>query len=228
LQGKWRDVLKNSEARAYLLIIIASGLIAGVSLITRLDALNPSAVERSFRYAFFHTASVLTTTGFSITDPAGFPPLAQTVIFCLMFIGGCSGSTAGGFKVIRHVILWKQTKNEMKKLLYPRGVFSIRIDQKVGRKDLVYNVAGFAFLYFALALGGTLMAAGGGMDVFDALNASLACLGNIGLGLDKLSSGAIIYESPAYVKWGLSFLMIAGRLELWTIFVLCMPDYWKR
>ncbi len=227
LRGKGREIIRNSEAKGYFFIVLVSGCVIAFSTLSSLDAISLAAVEKSFRYGFFHTVSVITTTGFSVMDQNLFPPLAQAVIFCLMLIGGCSGSTAGGFKVIRHVILWKQTKNEMKKLLYPRGVFSIQLDQKVGRKDLVYNVAGFVFLYFALTLCGALIAAGGGMELFNAVNVSVAAIGNIGLGLGDLTSGAVIFESPAYVKHALSFLMIAGRLELWTVFVLFMRDYWE-
>jgi trk system potassium uptake protein TrkH len=228
LQGKPKDVFKNSEAKAYLLIILVSALGIGLSLLLKSPSMDFQSVEKSFRYGFFHTASIITTSGFVIADQNLWPPFAQTILFLLMFIGGSSGSTAGGVKVIRYVILWKQAKNEMKKLLHPKGVFSIQLDRKVGRKDLVYGVSGFIFLYFALVFAGTLLASSAGIDPFNALNASLLCVGNIGLGLGKLTTGTIIYESPAYVKLGLSFIMIAGRLELWTVFVLFMLGYWKK
>jgi trk system potassium uptake protein TrkH len=145
-----------------------------------------------------------------------------------MFVGGCSGSTAGGIKVVRWVVLFKQAKNEARRLLYPQGVFNIRLNRKVGRKDVVYGVAGFVFIYFVMLAAAFLLTASAGLGPWDSFNAALVCLGNIGLGLGKLSGGAVIAGSPDYLKWGLSLFMIAGRLELWTIFVLLTPEYWRR
>jgi trk system potassium uptake protein TrkH len=144
-----------------------------------------------------------------------------------MLIGGCSGSTAGGVKVVRLVVLLKQTRNEIKRLIYPRGVFNIRLNGKVGRKDVVYGVAGFVFLYFALILAAFFLLAGAGIPPFASLNLALLSLGNIGMGLGVVD-GSLAAGCPGYVKWGLCFVMIAGRLELWTAFVIFTPEYWRR
>jgi trk system potassium uptake protein TrkH len=228
LQKKFREVYYNSEIRGYFFIIFAATVIIAFSLIS-----NSRAGEEEFsagtgiRRAFFYTASILTTTGFSAAAHNLWPPLAQGVLVILMFIGGCSGSTAGGVKVIRYVVLFKQSKNELRKIIYPRGVFSVRLNNKVGRKDVVYGVAGFIFLYFIMIALGSLVAAGAGLDFFSALNLSLLSIGNIGLGLGNLESPAVFLALPGYVKWFFSFLMIAGRLELWAAFVFLSTDYWR-
>jgi trk system potassium uptake protein TrkH len=223
LQGRFKEVIHNSEAKAYGLIILVSVFAVSCSLLPEVRSFGTS-----LRYAFFHCTSILTSTGFAIGNHNGWPPLAQIIIFALMFIGGCSGSTAGGVKVIRHVVLFKQVKNELKKILYPFGVFSIHLDNKPGQKNVVYNVAGFVYLYLLMLLAGFLLVCSSGVDLHNSLNTSLIMLGNIGLGLGRLGSGAIFYESPEYVKWGLSLLMIIGRLELYTVFLFFAPEFWRR
>jgi trk system potassium uptake protein TrkH len=223
LRGKVRDVFRNSEGRAYVSIMGIAALITALSL-------HSSGMDSAtaLRQAFFHCSSIVSSCGLFAADHNLWPPLAQGILLLLMFVGGCSGSTAGGIKVVRWVVLFKQAQNEAQRLLYPRGVFNIRLNRKVGRKDVVYGVAGFVFLYFATLAAAFLLTAGGGLEPWDAFNAALTCLGNIGLGLGKLNSGAVIAAAPGYVKWGLSFFMIAGRLELWAIFVMLMPEYWRR
>jgi trk system potassium uptake protein TrkH len=225
LQGKFREIIKNSEAKTYGLIILVSVLVVAFSLNS--DTSLGYSLGKSIRNAFFHVSSILTTTGFMTADHNLWPPLARTVLFFLLFIGGCSGSTAGGIKIIRHLILFKQAKNEMKKLLYPKGVFSIQLDKKTGKKDIVYGVSGFISLYFVLIFAGALLVGFAGSGIFDSLNASLIIMGNIGLGLGKSIAGQIFYDLPAYAKYGLSFLMIAGRLELLTAFVFFVPEFWR-
>jgi trk system potassium uptake protein TrkH len=226
LQGKYRDILNNSEAKAYAFITLCSTALIAFSLFTGAET-EKRAPEPVLRQAFFHSASILSSTGFSIADHRFWPPLAQAALFLLMFIGGCSGSTAGGVKVIRHVVLWKQAGNEMKRLIYPKGVFNIRLNNRIGRKDVVYGVAGFVALYMLLVLAAALLVSSAGTDLFSSLNAGLLTLGNIGSGLGKFGPGSVFYDLPAYVKWGLSFIMIVGRLELWVVFVL-FPHYWRR
>jgi trk system potassium uptake protein TrkH len=224
-QRKFRELYYNSEARAYLLIIITAAIVIASSLIV--NGQSESGAGAGIRRGFFYTASILTTTGFAASGHNLWPALAQGVLVVLMFIGGCSGSTAGGIKVIRHVVLFKQAKNELRKIIYPKGVFSIRLNNKVGRKDVIYGVSGFIFLYLILIALGALVAAASGLDFYSSLNLSLISIGNIGLGLGNLSSPEVFLNLPGYVKWFFSFIMIAGRLELWTAFVFFSRDYWR-
>jgi trk system potassium uptake protein TrkH len=223
LRGKPRDILRNSEARAYGFITLAAGTGIALSLISA-----GTGPAEAFRHGFFHTASIISSTGFSAANYELWPPLAQGILFVLMMIGGCSGSTAGGVKVIRFVVLIKQAGNEIKRLIYPRGVFNIQLNSKVGRKDVVYGVAGFVFLYFALILAAFFLISSAGVAPYSALNLALLSLGNIGMGVGGLIDGSIAAACPGYVKWGLSFVMIAGRLELWTALVIFTPEYWRR
>jgi trk system potassium uptake protein TrkH len=220
IKGRFREVFSNSEGRVYTVIILAAAFLCFVSVFP----LYKTPGE-GIRKSFFQVLSILTTTGFSSADMMVWPPLAQGVIFFVSFIGGCSSSTAGGVKVIRYVILAKQAKNEIKKLLWPRGVFSIRLNKKEGRKDVIYGAAGFVFLYAVLVLFGSLLLSGCGLDFFLSFNLSLLCVGNIGLGLIPGKMEKILLDLPWFIKWAFSFIMIAGRLELWTVFALFSKEF---
>lgn len=223
LRGKVADLWNNSELRAYLMVFFVASLAVAVSL---LPAYGSFAT--AFRYASFQVASILTTTGFMSTDFDRWVPFAKAVLLLTMFVGGCSGSTGGGIKVVRVVVLFKQAGNEIRRLLYPRGVFSVRLNGKVGRKDVVYGVAGFVLLYLTLVLGVTLVVASSGADLITSLSGALATVGNIGPGFDAVGPAQNYAAFPDYVKWTFSFAMIAGRLELWTVFVLFSREFWRR
>jgi trk system potassium uptake protein TrkH len=222
-RGKFRDLRRHSEAKAYGGIILVS-----VGIITAVTLPETRSLGMTLRRAAFQTASMISTTGFFAADYTLWPPLARGVLFFLMFLGGCSLSAAGGVKIIRHVILFKQMKNEMKKLLYPRGVFGIHLHKKAERKDVVYGVAGFLFLYLVLLFAALLLVSSAGLDLFSSINMALLSLGNIGLGLGRTGPGFVFAGFPAYVHWGLSFIMIAGRLELWAALVFFTPAFWRR
>ena len=150
------------------------------------------------------------------------------MIFGLMFVGGCSGSTAGGMKVIRHVVLWKQMGNELRRVIYPRGVFSVQLNKRVGRKDVIYGVAGFSFIYITVVALTTLVTAASGTDLFSSFSAALSITGNVGVGFGVVGSSGGYGAFPDYIKWFYSFVMIAGRLEMWTVFILFSPVYWRK
>jgi trk system potassium uptake protein TrkH len=223
LRGKFRETLSNTEGRAYLGIFLAAAAVVTVSLLPVYGSF-PEALRRGA----FQTASILSTTGSAIADYETWPKTAQVVLFILMFIGGCSGSTAGGIKVIRHVVLCKQAGNELRRVISPQGIFSVRLNRKVGRKDVIYGVAGFIFLYMMVVMVTTLITAASGTDVFSAFSAALSVTGNLGIGFGAAGPVRHFGEFPAHIKWLFSLVMIAGRLELWTVFVLFTPEYWRR
>jgi trk system potassium uptake protein TrkH len=223
LQGKFRELKNNTEIRAYLGIFIVSSLVICVSIIPVYGSL-----ASALRYATYQSVSILSTTGAAIADYETWPGLARMVLFGLIFIGGCSGSTAGGIKVIRHVVLWKQMGNELRRVVYPRGVFSVQLNKRVGRKDVVYGVAGFFFMYLVVVAVTTLLTAASGVDLFSSFSAALSITGNVGVGFGTIgpAHNYSVFADP--VKWLFSFVMIAGRLEMWTVFLLFSPAYWRK
>ena len=223
VRGKYRDFIQNTECRVYISIFIIAAVAISLCLIPRYGSFS-----EALRFGSFQAASILTTTGNARVDYTTWPSLAQGILLCLMFIGGCSGSTAGGVKVIRLTVLFKQTGNELRRILYPQGVFSIQLNKKVGRKDVVYGVAGFVFLYFSIVGITTLITAAAGYDIFSSFSAALSITGNIGTGFGIVGPNHNFSAFPGYLKLFYSLVMISGRLELWTVFVLFTPDFWKR
>ena len=223
LQGKFSEIKNNTEARAYLIIFAAA---AGIITLSLLPVYGSFA--SALRYATYQSASMLSTTGATIADYETWPTLARMVLFGLMFIGGCSGSTSGGIKVIRHVILWKQMGNELRKVVYPRGIFSIQLNKRVGRKDIIYGTAAFIFVYMTIVAVTTLITAASGTDLFSSFSVSLSIMGNIGVGFGATGPFHNYGTFPNHIKWLYSFVMIVGRLEIWTMLILFNPVYWKR
>jgi trk system potassium uptake protein TrkH len=232
LRLKFGEIAENSEAKAYISIYLCAAALVAAAIFPVLDAGKNlpllTQIHDAIRTGLFHVISIMSTTGFMAEDHSAWPALAQCALFMVMFIGGSSGSTAGGVKVIRFVIAGKQALNELKKMVYPQGVFLIHINGRPGQKDVVGGVAAFMFGYFLLLLGGALLVASAGYNIWDSANASLIMLGNIGLGVGKLTEGALFITCPDYVRYGLSFLMITGRLELLTVLVLFTKDIWRQ
>jgi trk system potassium uptake protein TrkH len=223
LHGKFREIRNNTEVRVYLGIFLVASAIITISLVPVYGS-----VSNALHYASFQSASVLSTSGYAIANFEQWPGIAKMVLFALMFIGGCSGSTAGGVKVIRHAVLWKQMKSEIQRVIYPQGVFSIRINKRVGRKDVIYSVAGFIFMYFSVIAAVTFITAASGIDIFSSFSAALSITGNIGVGFGVVGPGNNYSIFADHIKWLFSFVMIAGRLEMWTVFILFTNVYWRR
>jgi len=223
LTGRFRNIYTNTELKSYLMIFIVAMLIITFNLNGKIY----TSVGESLRYAGFQAASILTTTGYVTADYTTWPVLSQTVLFILMFIGGCSGSTGGGIKVIRIVTLFKQGLNEMKYLIYPRGIFSIKISGYNVKKDIVYAISGFVFLYLFLVMVVTFVVATGGNDILTSLSSALVTVGNIGPGFGKIGPSLNYSHYPAYIKWFLSFAMMIGRLEVYTVLVILTPNFWR-
>lgn len=221
--GKIRDIRQNSELKAYLLICFASVLIIAFSI-------KPiyGTFFNALRYSSFQTAAIITTTGFGTADYTTWPSVAQFILFLLFFVGGCSGSTGGGIKVIRWVILFKQVSNETKRMLHPHGVFSIRLNNNPGRKDIVFSVAAFMVVYFILILITTFVGCVCKMDLFTAFTGAVSMVGNVGPAFGALSPANTCSWLPPVVKGFYCFAMLAGRLELYTMIIFFLPSYWKK
>ena len=220
---KFRDIGTNSEFKAYLGIIFI--LIAAVTI--SLKGYYGS-FGKTLRYSSFQVVSLMTTTGFSTTDFMEWPAVTQFLLFVTFFIGGCSGSTSGGVKVIRWLVLGKQVQNETRKMLHPHGVFAIRLNGRPGRKDIVFNVAAFMVVYFGLVAITTFVGCLGKLDVWSAFTGALSMVGNIGPGYALLGPSQNFGFLPDFVKYWYSFAMLAGRLELYTMIIFFLPVYWEK
>ncbi len=224
LKGNIKAVLKDTEARVYILIFLAASIIIALNL---LQGKNFLSFGTALRYASFQAASILTTTGFVTADYLTWPALAQTVLFILMFIGGCSGSTGGGIKVGRITTLIKMGFTEMRYLIKPRGIYGVFIDGQYLKKNVVYDIAAMVILYLVSMIVSTFVVSTGGYDILTSLSATLATLGNIGPGFALVGPVFNYAFFPDYIKVWLSFIMLLGRLEIFTVLVIFTKSYWK-
>lgn len=218
--GRPREFLKNPELRLYIGIICVSAIAIAIDLVaTRTVA----RVSTALRQSFFSVASIITTTGFATTDFGLWPWFAQLVLFSLFFVGGCSGSTGGGPKVIRVQAAFVLARNSIRKRLHPSSVVKNKIGDSVIDDDEMLDISGFLGLYFGVGMAGTILLTLSGVDLTTAITSSFLCLGNIGAGLGEVSPSGNFAFYPSWAKWLLSFLMLAGRLELFTVFSLLSP-----
>ncbi|KAA0694067.1 potassium transporter [Halopseudomonas laoshanensis] len=218
VKSYWQD----PECRAYILIIAALFIVCAVILIH----FQYYDVWTSIRYAAFQTVSIATTTGFGVTDFSAWPTVLPFLLLYASFIGACAGSTGGGMKVIRVLLLYKQGSRETKKLLHPHGVFPVKLGNKAVPDRVVEAVWGFCAVYvFAFAVL-FLILLGTGLDFVTAFSALTACINNLGPGLGEVSTH--YGELSSTVKWILSFAMLLGRLEVFTLLVLFTPMFWRR
>lgn len=221
--GDVREALRSGELRWYL------GIIAFAVLTIALDLGNRyGGFLGALRYSYFQVASIISTTGFSTADFTLWPQYSQTILVLLMFIGGCAGSTGGGLKVSRVIILCKTTVVGIKRMLRPRCVEHVRLDGKPVDIATVYKVQAYFFLYLAVILLSALIISFDGLDFTTNFTASLACMSNIGPGLSAVGPmGSYAVFSPLS-KIVLLFEMLLGRLEIYPILLLLVPSMWKR
>ncbi len=223
ITGQFRTLRINSEFKAYLAVFFAASVLIAINL-----AKDASwTLSDAFSHASFQVASILTATGFSSTNYEMWPNLSQILLISLMFIGGCTGSTAGGIKVLRLLTLFKQSLIELKRLIHPNAVFTLKINGNPIRKTHVYAIASFFFLYIALTLISTMVISSAGIDFQASLTTALATLGNIGPGFGPTGPSGNYAFFPVPIKLFLSMLMIIGRLELYTVLVIFTPTFWR-
>jgi len=223
--GKIKSFFKDSELRVYLAIIAGSTLFIAIMLLSRDFVSN---IWEGLRYAYFQVCTIITTTGFGTADFDLWPLPCRFVIFMLMFVGGCAGSTGGGMKVIRIMILAKMTRSGADRKLHPRAIAPIKIGGKTVNKDTLNGVASFTVLYIGTILFGTLIVGLTGVDAVTALSSVVACVSNIGPGFNLVGPSCNFGFFPGIIKILMGLLMIAGRLELYTIILLFTPQYWNK
>ncbi len=217
-------LFKSSEFKLYIFIITAATLCICYLLIT----CNGYGLERAFRSALFQVVSFLTTTGLFNDDAAKWPHVTWVILGCLMFIGACSGSTTGGFKCIRAVMVFKVLRNEFKRILHPNAVLPVKIDgQPVSQQKLSTLLAFFAIFTLMVPIAATIMIMAG-IDNTNAITIALSCLSNVGPTLGTQIGPVMSWsELPDYIKWTCSFLMLVGRLEILSVLVLFTRSFWK-
>ncbi len=234
-KGKVQRVLRDEEFKAYGIFILIFTMIAALVIYTKANVpvseYHPMVAgigESSFRHALFQVVAVVTTTGFVTADFTGWTPFLTVFFFGLMFLGGSAGSTAGGIKVMRHMLIIKNGLLEFKRTLHPNAIIPVRFNNKTVTEHIVYNIIGFFVLYMLLFIIGALVLSFMGLDYVSAIGGAASSLGNVGPALGSLNPLSNFNGLPMLGKWWCAFLMLAGRLELFTVLILLTPYFWKR
>ena len=223
LVKRFRDVFRSEELRAYLFIVTASVLAIAANIVHMYGS-----VGTSLRHAFFEVSSIITTTGFATADFNLWPTFSNGILVVLMFVGACAGSTGGGIKVARIVILTKASFADMRKMLHPNAVTTVRFEEKPLTDRSVRSVYQYIAVYLLVFVASFLLLSLEGFDLVSTFTALAACINNIGPGLEMVGPmGNFSAFSPA-AKLLLSFDMLVGRLEIFPMLLLFAPSIWKR
>lgn len=218
-QKQWRQVFRDTELRCYLFVL----LIASILITLNIYQTHYETLIEAARNGFFQVISITTTTGYTTTDYSKWPSLARIILFFLMFIGASGGSTSGAMKQIRIIILIKFAIREIQKVLHPAAVIRLRLGGKVIPEEMVQNVIGFNILYIIIFLFSSVVIGSLGLGFITSLSVAASCLGNVGPALGLLGPVHTYAGLPAIAKLFLSFIMLLGRLEIYTILVLLLP-----
>jgi trk system potassium uptake protein TrkH len=223
-KGRFRVFFKDEELRWFLGIIFFGGLLVGASLCFNTNdetSINP------FRNAWFQVISIFTTTGFSTGNFVKWGQVYWIIFIFFMLICGCAGSTSGGLKTVRAVVMAKNTFGQFRQLIHPRAIIPVRLNGKALSFEVVQRLMAFAFLYILIIFVSWLVLSISGMTLMEALGSAISCIGNVGPAIGVHGQTETFADAPLFAKWYLSFLMIVGRVEIFTALILFTPAFWK-
>ena len=221
---KFKKVIDNAELKWYFWSVVGFTTVIAVVLYYT----SSMGVEEAFRKSLFQVISLQTSTGFATDDYMLWTPMLWGLLTVVMIMGACAGSTTGGLKCIRMVILAKVSRNEFKHILHPNAVLPVRVNKQVISPSIVSTVLAFFFLYIIIIIVGILIMMGMGIGAEESIGCVISSIGNMGPGLGDTGPAYSWNALPDAAKWLLSFLMLLGRLELFTVLLLFTPEFWKR
>mgnify|MGYP005992557221 CR=1 FL=1 len=223
IKRRWSDVWQSSEFKTYLSSIGILTILMGVAV----HATGKFGWEQSFRDTLFQIVSLITTTGFVSADYTSYSSALTFSFFILLFLGACAGSTSGGIKIVRHLVFFKNSMLEFKRILHPNAIVPLRLNAQVVRGKVITHVYTFLLLYLFIFVVGTIVLSLLGLDFKTSLGAMATSLGNVGPGIGDVGPVDNFAWLSDPVKLFLSFVMILGRLELFTVLVLFSPYFWR-
>jgi trk system potassium uptake protein len=225
LRGNLGSFRKNTEFKFYCSITLFFITLITLSLYF---SGTFSTLGKALQYGSVQVLSIITTTGYSTHDFESWNSASQFILFTLMFVGGSAGSTSGGIKCMRLLILLRLVYVELKKIIHPHGVFPIKVNKQVVSKEVIQSVYGFFFLYLSIFIVCALFISFFNIDMISSISIIAASLGNIGPGFGSIGPHENYAHLPMVVKWVSIFCMLLGRLEIYTLILLFIPDYWKK
>ena len=222
-RGQLRKLADDTEFKWFLGLILLFTFIVAVSLYIS----TPYNGTASLRNALFHVTAIITTTGFTTTDYTMWPPFIWMILGLCMYMGACAGSTTGGMKSIRIAILLKSMRNEFNRILHPNAILPIRVNSKVVPNSTKQSVLTFSIFFFALVFVGWFFYLAIGIDIAEAYGISISCLSNVGLTIGYHGCNIPWSDMPTIGKWFSTFLMLIGRLEVFSVLLILTPTFWK-
>lgn len=233
-KGKFNKIKLDEEFNLYFKFILFFALIVGLivffnsNFLVSEDISMFSRIEAVVRHSLFQVVSIVTTTGFVTADYTSWTPFLLLIFFGLMFIGGSAGSTSGGFKIVRHLLIIKNGFLEFKRILHPSAIVPVRYNSKSVPSGIIYNILGFFIIYMLSFMVGALGFSMFGLDFQSALGVSASSLGNVGPSIGSYGPMETFSQMPVLAKWWASFLMLVGRLELFTVLIVFTAYFWKK
>lgn len=224
LKGGIKSIFKDEEFRLYSSIVIVSIIL----IMFNINGTIFKSLFESLRHSSFQVVSVITTTGYATTNFDIWPVFSKMILLLLMFIGGCAGSTGGAIKNIRILLLFRVMKRELLKIIHPRGIYCVRFDGKKVDEETLSEVLAFFFMYIFIYVASVLIVSLDGKDIVTTISSVAATLGNIGPGLGMVGPVGNFSSFSPISKIVLSMCMIIGRLEIYPILLLVVPNFWKK
>ena len=222
-KSKWSDFIHNEEWQFYTLVVIVCTIFIATILIFS----RGYGLEEGFRKSAFHVVSMMTTTGIFCDHVGAWPHITWMLLSILMFIGACSGSTTGGFKSSRALMIIKVIRNEFIRMMHPRAVLPVKISNKAMPSSMVHSLLAFFAIYILACLGTTGLMMAIGTDITNSAVISLSCISNVGLPLSELGPNMTWSSMPLTIKWVCTALMLLGRLEIFNVLILFTKAFWE-
>lgn len=223
-RGDWKTVLRNEELKIYSITVLAAIILISINIMSVYN----NSIYDTLRYSVFQVTSIVTTTGFSTTDINLWPMFSKSVILILMLLGSCSGSTAGGIKFLRVIIMFKTVLYEIKHTIHPNSIQTIKVDGKTVDSDTVKSVLAFFFVYMAIIFAALMVLSLDDFNFSTTFTAAVASISNIGSGFETISPLGNFSGFSRLSKTTMTLLMIIGRLEIIPVIALFSPSMWNK
>lgn len=227
-KNKFSKIKENEELKYYLILLFSATILIVFSLIDFDQAFTFAKLEKAWRDAFFTVSSLMTTTGFGTADYVQWQPYTWVILLIVMLTGASAGSTSGAIKMVRIVIVFKYCYYEFKRIIHPNAVLPVRYSGHIVREDVITRVLAFVLLYLITVAFGILVLNISGLGFIESIGGLIGCLGGVGPGMGALGPMGNYADIPEFSKWFLSFIMLVGRLELFTVLLLFTPAFWKK
>jgi trk system potassium uptake protein TrkH len=223
-RGNLNRLRQSTEFRFYLFVVISATML----LLFDVWHSKYTTFLESFQYSMFQVVSIMTTTGYVTADYEKWSPFAQSLIISLMFFGGMIGSTGGGMKQIRVLVMIKQIYREIYQLIHPHAVTFLKVDGKNLTKEILGSIWGFLFLFIVISVVSAVIISSTGVDIVTSLSTSVSAICNVGPALGTAGPVDNYASLPQIAKWVLIFCMLTGRLEIYTVIIIFIPNFWKK